>query len=588
MSDFDIKKIAIYEPRLKVSNEREWVIVKGGQTVTTTSYPASSNSNNYFNFTTNPPGKKNVLDRHITIRVPVRLTFSGPGDASGNLMVQQGRDAFRSFPISSIISTLTCKINGFPVSIETNQFIHVLENFHNKIDSLNTIQSIYPNMADNYQNYSDADISNRNPLGSYGDNPAIVPRGAYDMTITNNTNTSCIVEADLIETIVLPPFLFDDSQSGGLTNLDTLEFNFIMSTNLWRIWSRSEANTVPLNSLGVELLKPNILLNWITPRDTQNIPDRVRYPYFQLSRYNQKQEIMLPNNQRTFSSQVIQLNSIPRKIYIFVKQSDSETDRTLSNSIFSTDTYFKIDRLSLSWDNIDGVLSGCEDVNLYQMSVNNGLNYDWESWRGLTTNIGTTVPQNNNKIGLKGSIVCLCPGVDFGLRNSQAEGVLDKINFQVQATVTNINQTKAIVPDLYVMAVYDGYLDIFNNSATAIIGAVTGADILSTPISYDVSYHEIQKIYGGDFFSKVRDTGSKIAKTLSKANDYLRDKKLISNALGAIPTPYTQSASRLAKSIGYGTGGVLRGGCADCDDTCDEGGAMVPKHRLMKRLKERY
>lgn len=588
MSDFDIKKVAIYEPRLKVSNEREWIIVKGGQTVTTTSYPASSNSNNYFNFTTNPPGRKNVLDRHITIRVPVRLTFNGPGDASGSLIVQQGRDAFRSFPISSIISTLTCKINGFPVSIETNQFIHVLENFHNKSDALNTIQSIYPNMADNYQNYSDGDISNRNPLGSYGDNPAIVPRGAYDMNVISNTNTDCVIEAVLSETIVLPPFLFDDSQSGGLTNLDTLEFNFIMSTNLWRIWSRSEANTVPLTGLSVELQKPNILLNWITPRDTQNIPDRVRYPYFQLSRYNQKQEEMGPNIQRTFTSQVIQFNSIPRKLYIFVKQSDSEADKTLDKSIHYTDTYFKIDRLSLSWDNIDGVLSGCEDINLYQMSVNNGLNYDWESWKGLTTNIGTVVPQNANKIGLKGSIVCLCPGVDFGLRNSQAEGVLDKINFQVQATVTNVNQTKTLVPDLYVMAVYDGYLDIFNNSATAIIGAVTGADILSTPISYDISYHEIQKIYGGDFFSKVRDTGSKIVKSLSKANDYLRDKKLISNALGAIPSPYTQSAAQVAKSLGYGYGGVLEGGCMNCDNTCGDGGAMMPKQRLMKRLKNRH
>ena len=48
MSDLDIKKVAIYEPRLKISNEREWVIVKGGQTVTTTAYPASSHSNKYF------------------------------------------------------------------------------------------------------------------------------------------------------------------------------------------------------------------------------------------------------------------------------------------------------------------------------------------------------------------------------------------------------------------------------------------------------------------------------------------------------------------------------------------------------------
>lgn len=595
MADFDIKKVAIYEPRLKVSNEREWVIVKGGQTVTTTSYPASSFSNAAFNFTTNPPGKKNVLDRHIIIRVPVTLTFTGPGSIPNtDLMIQQGRDAFRSFPISSVTSTLTCKINGFPVSIETNQFVHVLENFHNKIDSLNTYQSLYPNMADNYQNYSDADNSSKNPLGLYCDNSAIVPRGGYDMDISNNTNTTATVSAILYEQIILPPFLFDDSQSGGLTNLDTLEFNFVLAPNLARIWSRSEANTVPVSNIAVSFDRtPSILLNWITPRDTQNIPDRVRYPYFQLSRYISKvtdeTSPIAPGAISSATSQVIQLNSIPRKIYIFLRQSDSIINKNLNNTIYTPDTYLKIENVNISWDNIDGVLSGCDDINLYEMSVNNGLNYDWTSWKGVTTACGTNLA-TPAKIGLKGSILCICPGVDFGLRNSQAEGVLDKINFQATVTFKNINQTKALVPDLYVLAVYDGFLDIYNNSAQAIIGAVTNSDILSTPVTYDVSYHELQKIYGGDFFSKVRDTGSKLIKGLSKANDYLRDNKIVSNVLGAIPTPYTQSASQVARSFGYGQGGVLMGGCMDCGGTCgqQQGGAVVDKRKLMKRLQSRH
>lgn len=608
MADFDIKKIAIYEPRLKVANEREWVIVKGGQTVTTTGYPASSFSEKQMNFTTNPPGKKNVLDRHVILKVPVQLTFTGPGSANPtDLMIQQGRDAFRSFPISSILSTLTCRINGFPVTIETNQFVHVLENFHNKIDSLNTYQSLYPNMADNFQNYSDAEIGNRNPLGSYSDDSSIIPRGAYNMTVTNNTNTGAVVTADIYEPIVLPPFLFDDSQSGGLTNLDTLSFNFTFSSNLWRIWSRSTANTVPITTLNVKIgvganasATPTLLLNWITPRDTQNIPDRVRYPYFQLSRYVQSanQNVVAPNAQITISSQVIQLNSIPRKLYIFAKESDSIIDQSINNSVNITDTFMSIKRISLSWDNLDGVLAGSDAINLYEMSVANGLNYDWTSWSGLTTNYGTsTTTPGVGKIGLKGSIICLCPGVDFGLRNSQAEGVLDKINLQVTVDAVNVNQTKDVNPDLYVLAVYDGFLDIYNNSAQAIIGAVSNADVLSIPVSNDISYHELQKIYGGDFFSKVRDTGSKLVKGLSKANDYLRDTKLVSNVLGAIPTPYTQSASSIARTLGYGYGGVLmgggEGGCMDCNGSCGgmdgggDGGAMIPRNKLMRRLGRR-
>lgn len=597
MADFDIKKIAIYEPRLKVANEREWVIVKGGQTVTTTVYPASAYSDKYFNFTTNPPGKKNVLDRHVILKIPVTLTFTGPGDATTNLMIQQGRDAFRSFPLSSVISAFTARINGFPVTIETDQFVHVLENFHNKIDSLNTYQSLYPTMADTYQNYSDGDLSAKNPLGIYGDNSATLPRGAYNMRIVSNTNTEAVIKATIYEPIVLPPFLFDDSQSGGFTNLDTLSFNITFESSLWRMWSRSELNTVPLTNLSVNFDgddgKPSIILNWITPRDTQNIPDRVRYPYFQLSRYIQQtgNTPVAPNALTTLQSQVIQLNSIPRKLYIFAKQSDSKIV-TLLESVHSTDTFLGIKRISISWDNLDGVLAGSDAINLYEMSVSNGLNYDWTSWNGITTECGTTGPSNPKQVGLKGSIICLCPGVDFGLRNSQAEGVLDKINLQVTVDCVNINQTKNIYPDLYVLAVYDGFLDIYNNSAQAIIGAVSNSDVLSIPTTNDISYHEIQKIYGGDFFSKVRDTGSKIVKGLSRANDYLRDTGLISNVLGAIPTPYTQSASSVARTLGYGVGGVLRGGgeggCMDCNGSCGgEGGAMVARERLMRRLARR-
>ncbi len=308
--------------------------------------------------------------------------------------------------------------------------------------------------------------------------------------------------------------------------------------------------------------------------------------HFQLSKYITKFGGVAESNvPKQMQSQVIQLNSIPRKMYIFLRESDSEINSSILRSVNSTDTFCKINRVSLSWDNIDGVLSGCEDINLYEMSVANGLNYDWTSWKGITTNYGTSVTPNTQKIGLKGSILCICPGVDFGLRNSQAEGVLDKINFQVTVDFVNINQTRNLIPDLYVLAVYDGFLDIYNNSAQAIIGAVTNSDILSTPVSYDISYHELQKIYGGDFFSKVRDTGSKLIKNLGKANDFLREHKLVSNVLGAIPSPYTQSASKLAESFGYGNGGVLRGGCNDCGGTCGEGGRLASKYKMMNRLR---
>lgn len=576
--DVNIKKVAIYEPRLKLDNEREWVIVKGGQTVTTNVYPATSFSNQYFNFTTNPPGRKNVLDRHVIIEVPVILTFDGPGDGTTNLMVQENRDAFRSFPISSIVESLTCKINGFPVSIELNKFIHILENFHNGVDVANGSQSIYPNMPDNYQEYNQATINSRNPLASYGDNSNRPPRGAYPIEVEENDNEGAIIKATIYEQIVLPPFLFDDSQAGGLVNLDTLEFNFVFSSQLKRIWSRSTANEVPITTLDVKLGQPSLLLNWITPRDIQAIPDSIRYPYFQLSRYISKGKTLaaLASSGDYVAANPIQLNSIPRKIYIYAKESDESISSTMEQ-LNSTDTFAQVESLSLSWDNTDGVLSGCKPVNLYEMSVANGLNYDWTAWNGVSQTLGQTEDVPGTFVGLKGGIICICPGVDFGLRNSQAEGVLDKINFQVKLRFKNLKD-RAVNYDVYVLCVYDGFLEIFDNSCRAIIGAASPADVLTTPVDSSISYHELQKIYGGNFFTSVRDTGSKLLKKAGDANKYLRDTNLLSNVLGAVPSKYTQSASEVLKSMGYGSAGVLSGGCS--------GGKVASRKAMIKNLRK--
>ena len=587
--DIDIKKIAIYEPRLKLDNEREWVIVKGGQSVTTNKYPSQNFSNSSMNFSTNPPGKKNVLDRHVIVEVPVELTFTAL-TVGGQNVVQGGRDAFRSFPIASITETLTCTINGFPVTIESAKIAHVLENFHNGVDVGNTYQSLYPNMRDTFQNYEDGFGSDKNPLSMYKDYTANIPRGAYEINTLAHSidglNSKSVLNATLREQIILPPFLFDDSQAGGFTNLDTLEFNFNLSPSLERIWSR-QLDGHPagqLLSLGVKISQPIIFLNWITPRDTQIIPDSIKYPYFQVSRYDTAVVEALPEvaplATKPIVSQLLQFNSIPRKIYIYVKKNDSDVNASVSSKVSSTDTFFGINSINISWDNNARILSSATPVNLYEMSVNNGLNYDWPSWSGLTS----IIPAGNGamtKQGLKGSIVCLCPGVDFGLRNAQAEGVLDKINFQVTVEAKNINVTKPLAPMLCVMCVYDGFLQIFDNSCRAIIGAICNADVISTPISNNISYHEIQKIYGGSFFSKVRDTGSKLIKKAANANKYLRDTQVLSSALGVIPSTYTQSASKLLKSVGYGKGGVMTGGCGDCG-----GGALVSRQKMLKNLRK--
>ena len=601
-------KFSVYEPRMELNNERSFVIVKGGQTVTYTSYPATSYSNSNFNFTTNPPGKKNVLDRVVIIETPVELDFVGPGDASANRIIQEGRDAFRSYPISSITSTLTSTINGFPVSLELNQIVHTLSRFHTPMEDKNGFASLLPQMEDTYQNYSDADIGNNNPLSSYPSNSTQVPRGAYPMLVNPNTNTNATVTAILREYLILPPYLFDSSEAGGLTNLDTLEFNFVLSPNLARIWSRSTLNTVPLTSLTVNFGQPSILLGWITPRLTQNIPSLMSYPYFQISKYITNQPVgaipawayPLPPTAVEIKSNVIQFNSIPRKLYFWAKQSDTIINASLAATVNTPDVFLPITRVNISWDNLDGVLSGASQENLYDISISNGMKIPFVEWNGVSQHIQIPVAQAATGLGLSGGPLCLELGKDLGLRDNQAEGALDKINFQLRLTVQNVNQLSAITPDLYIMAVYDGVLEIFDNSARAYIGVITPYDILNAPVNHEVTYKMLEKIYGGTFFEKFKDVAGKVIKGL-------KDTKAISNVLSAIPHPYAQVAAPIARQLGFGEGaragvraGVLIGGCQYCPQgrcMCGNGeneyvekyddmlgGKMADKRLMKKRL----
>lgn len=593
-------KFAVYEPRCEINNERSWVIVKGGQTVTYTQYPATSFSNSNFIFIADPPGKTNILDRVCIIEVPVSLDFSTAAPIAGQLLVQEGKDSFRAYPISSVTSTLTAKINGFPVSIELNEVVHLLSRFHTSMQDKRDHLSLTLPMDDNYQSYLDGIGANNNPLGTYQDNPAEIPRGAYyaDINVATyvNTEESAHIDAVLREYIILPPFIWDGCQAGGLTNLDTFQMDWILTPQLQRIWSRAPASLVHtgLSSLLVNFQKPSLWLGWITPRLTQPIPRVMSYPYFQISKYitNQPVGALAPNTSAELPSQLIQFNSIPRKLYVFAKQSNTIINQSLANTLNFPDVFLRIDKINISWDNIDGVLSGASPHNLWELSVENGLKMPWTEWRGYTPNFGTTSPAPAVRVGLSGGPLCIELGKDLGLRDNQCEGVLDKINFQVRLTVTNTNQFVSLTPDLYVIAVYDGVLEIFDNSARAYIGVINSSDILNAPINHDVTYKMLQKIYGGDFFSKFKDIASKVVKGL-------KDSKAISSALGAIPNPYAQIGSQVAKSLGFGARAGVKAGCMYCPpgqcvclaERQGEGGVLmggkdVDYREMKKRLKQ--
>ena len=107
-----LNTFAIMEPRLQLGNRRSFVVVKGAGAVTYYQYPSQAFSQTQFSFTTNPPNRDVVMDRNAILAVPVTMTFTQTPGVNTDNILQPGRDAFRSWPLQSVINTSSVSLNG--------------------------------------------------------------------------------------------------------------------------------------------------------------------------------------------------------------------------------------------------------------------------------------------------------------------------------------------------------------------------------------------------------------------------------------------------------------------------------------------
>lgn len=580
--------VSVMEPRCELNNQRQWAILKGGQSVTPYRLPTTSYSNSNWNWTVIPPSKSSILDRVVVVHAQVTLTFAGTTSDGSNLL-QPGRCGLRSHPINRMISQLSVSMNGYQTSIESQQIISALERIKTPLEFQRTFGSIYAQMKDNYATYGDGTLAANNPLGTYADNAGENPRGAYRMTVSSNTTTAAVVVVDLYEYLILPPLLFgsDDSgrirEAGGFTHLDNFVISASLNQSLARIWCNANPgsgltpSTATISSLSVNVSSnPELYVWWVTPRLVEPIPEQIVYPFQQINRYTLSSAATLaPNASATVTSNVIQFASVPLKLYVFARRSDQDMFSTLAKTIGSTDTFAAINSISVSFNNIAGLLSQASPMQLYQMSLQNGLNMSWDEFCGYTQILNSTSGQPTLTVGTVGGMLVIDPAKDFGLESTLADGSLGQFNFQIsQMNITNQNQFDTIPFDLYIIAVYDGIMTLSNNSGTTQIGVVSKMDVLNAPEA-DMSYNELLTVYGGgSFFSTLGDVAKK---TLG----FLRDTKLISNGLKLIPDPRAQTASHIAHTLGFGQDIMMDSGASA---GILMGGKPLTKKQMRKRL----
>ena len=395
---------------------------------------------------------------------------------------------------------------------------------------------------------------------------------AYTGGGTGTTQT-VYVRWQSTEKLLLPPFIFGDAfeLSTGLFGVQNFQVQMNMLPNPSRAVRLSsslvgkQVGTSGITAVGLPAwvttgltssyapysFQPALSVQFMTPALDVPLPPKSIVPYMEFPRYITTGVVSaLPSTLGTSSSiskslvsgtqltsNTITLPNIPDLLMIYVKPT------TPGQSIFNVGTgtvgsvpyqslvgtgtvnapasglwdstigdfTLPIQGVSINFDNFSGLLANHTQYELYKMSINNGLDMDFNTWCGEGRQasgaaLGTTV--TSMYIGLAGGPLVLRPGRDFALQAGQAPGLVG--NFTLQFTLTVGNQFNAQLNglSLYVVPISSGFFETIKGSSRIIKGVLTEQDILSSPAHAPDA--DLQRMVGSGIKDDVRSAARSV------------------------------------------------------------------------------
>lgn len=563
-----LEPILVRDPKTILKNKRDFAVLKGGTEVNTKIYTSTSISSSSIQFSTPPPSGNVIVDRKVFINLPIRLTFTA--NAGGGNCLQAGLDAPRQFPFSSSCDTLRVSVNGLAMTIDMADVIHALQHFNTDAKLKARDYSGSPNCPDQSQNYNDLLGTNRNPLAFYGDSldETVLSRAAFSFNIVSNTDTQAVVDMVVHEPIFLNPLYWGCGNSSGFINVNQMDWNITFLQNAGnRMWSHNNAAktitniTTQFNGFSGPAFsyvnnQPTLEFIYISQNQNDLFPvDRPStYPYFDINRYPTDISPIPWNNlaPTQVTSNNIQLASIPRRMYIYVRPRNS----VLYTSPNLTDTYYGISALNIQFNNRAGLLSGASQYQLYQMAVKNHCDMSWEQWSGqpvfstgaFSAGAGP-IALGTNKHGTVGSIICIEFGTDIGLNEDEAPGINLQSQLLVQAQVYNCDPTLAHdATDLtmYIVIVNEGSLTITGyGHAENQIGVLSRSDVLNARRNPFINYEKIQEVNGGNFLSGIKKFSHDLSEAAREAAPYVKK----AYEVGKKAYPYVKTGVEVAEAL---------------------------------------
>ena len=172
-------------------------------------------------------------------------------------------------------------------------------------------------------------------------------------------------------------------------------------------------------------------------------------------------------------SDSIKLSLIPHRMYAFVRHARSSSDYTVA------DSFAKISRMSVLWNNQSGLLSTASEQELFDISSRNDCNLSYPQWDKY-----------------RGSVMAVEFGKDIGLQANEAAGVSGQFTIQVQIEATNLDDTGDY--EFFLIMDQPGSFSVFENGARASIGSFSESMVLSAQQGDTESSHAVYTaLHGG-------------------------------------------------------------------------------------------
>ena len=414
-----------------------------------------------------------------------------------------GSDGLQAFPLNQLFSNASVTINNSSTSIQTQSILQALLR-SSSAKVLAKYNGGCPALSDRfYLNYADALASaSTNVLadveGSTFSDGNLMTRGAHPITFTSivhntftygggaaNANNNPAVDASLISAgvqdswviglstvlyeplIGLSPFLWEGSSSKynsqGLYGVNACSFNFTIDSTLSRFWSACNypspsgwsialGNTVSPTPFTNVFIYMKFLT--IQPSDAERLPLKNIVPYTNWTQYITSGLPPIPYTLATNTKGTATLNTIsmslavvPDLIYVMVRIPQAQMNPFLSSA------FMTITGVVCQFNNRSGLLANYSSLDLYNLSVKNGLqDCSYNEWSGgalwqltaggipLTPGTANVPPSTlalantQGNVNMAGSLLILSP-VDFGIPDWCSPGLSGQFLLQFQLSV---------------------------------------------------------------------------------------------------------------------------------------------------------